>query len=241
MIGIYKITSPTGKVYIGQSVDIKKRFLQHKKDSKKRNNRLYNSIKKHGYNNHFFEIIELCHVDLLNDRERYWQEFYNVLGRKGLNSRYTSSNEKSGFLSEETKEKLRKKDVSYLYGNDFRKGIKHSEEIKEQIRKTLKNNAKKTDYINPMTGKKGILNPFYGKKHSEETREKISFKLKKNNKNSERLKAYNESRKIKLLDLSTGLFFDSISEASYAYELNKSTLKAYLAGKINNKTNLIKI
>jgi hypothetical protein len=28
--GIYKITSPSGKVYIGQSVDIKRRFTTYK-------------------------------------------------------------------------------------------------------------------------------------------------------------------------------------------------------------------
>lgn len=35
MIGIYKITSPSGKVYIGQSVNIKERFKSHLKNRKK--------------------------------------------------------------------------------------------------------------------------------------------------------------------------------------------------------------
>ena len=30
MIGIYKITSPTGKIYIGQSVNIKNRIRRYK-------------------------------------------------------------------------------------------------------------------------------------------------------------------------------------------------------------------
>ncbi len=31
MIGIYKITSPTGRIYIGQSTNMEKRFVSYKK------------------------------------------------------------------------------------------------------------------------------------------------------------------------------------------------------------------
>lgn len=48
MIGIYKITSPSGKIYIGQSVNIERRFLDYKKSLKKSQIKLYNSIKKYG-------------------------------------------------------------------------------------------------------------------------------------------------------------------------------------------------
>lgn len=49
MIGIYKITSPTGKVYVGQSVDIEKRWNQYKNENKSFvGPRLYNSLLKHG-------------------------------------------------------------------------------------------------------------------------------------------------------------------------------------------------
>ena len=30
VVGIYKITSPSGKIYIGQSIDIQKRFKHYK-------------------------------------------------------------------------------------------------------------------------------------------------------------------------------------------------------------------
>ena len=48
--GIYKITSPTGKIYIGQSVDIKKRWNHHKYAKDKKCSKLYSSFKKYGYN-----------------------------------------------------------------------------------------------------------------------------------------------------------------------------------------------
>jgi len=35
-IGIYKITSPKGKTYIGQSINIEKRFKEHKNSINKK-------------------------------------------------------------------------------------------------------------------------------------------------------------------------------------------------------------
>ena len=70
--GIYKITSPSGKVYIGQSIDIKRRFTSYKTLNKsKRQVKLYNSFVKYGVENHIFETIEECLVDFLNERERF--------------------------------------------------------------------------------------------------------------------------------------------------------------------------
>jgi group I intron endonuclease len=102
MIGIYKITSPSGKVYIGQSINIKKRISNYKSTSCKKQSKLYHSIKKHGWENHKFEVIEECVVHLLNERERYWQDYYNVINENGLNCRLQNCTDKSGFLSKET-------------------------------------------------------------------------------------------------------------------------------------------
>ena len=62
MIGIYKITSPSGKVYIGQSRNIENRFLQYKNKHCRFQFRLYNSFNKYGVENHVFEIIEECEI-----------------------------------------------------------------------------------------------------------------------------------------------------------------------------------
>ena len=90
--GIYKITSPSGKIYIGQSVDIEKRFKQYKNlINCKRQSKLYSSFLKHTSHNHLFEIIEECEFNNLNIKERFWQEYYNVLGEKGLNLKYVDT------------------------------------------------------------------------------------------------------------------------------------------------------
>ena len=75
VIGIYKITSPSGRVYIGQTVDFVKRKSHYKKLKRNHQIILYNSIKKYGWESHTLELIEECDVFLLNDRERYWQEY----------------------------------------------------------------------------------------------------------------------------------------------------------------------
>lgn len=63
--GIYKIISPSGKIYIGQSSNIDGRWEQYEKypSSYIGQTRLYNSIKKYGYENHKLEIVELCSIE----------------------------------------------------------------------------------------------------------------------------------------------------------------------------------
>lgn len=106
MIGIYKITSPNNRVYIGQSIDITKRWNTHRKSIKNKiKTKLINSLIKYGVDNHIFEVIEVCEISELNIRERYWQDYYDVLNG-GLNLKLTNTNNKSGVLSEATKQKM---------------------------------------------------------------------------------------------------------------------------------------
>ena len=105
--GIYKITSPNNRVYIGQSINIDKRFKDYLSLKSKLQRLLHRSFLKYGVDNHIFEVIEECSIDLLNERERYWQEYYDVLNvSKGLNLKYTETSDRSGVLSEESKKKV---------------------------------------------------------------------------------------------------------------------------------------
>ena len=93
--GIYKITNlVNGKIYIGQSVDIYRRWEQHKKigRSKKgykgyRNQPLYRALRKYGEQNFSFEIIEVCSQDMILEREEYWIKYYDctISNNKGYN------------------------------------------------------------------------------------------------------------------------------------------------------------
>jgi len=102
IIGIYKITSPSGKIYIGQSIDIYNRWIKGHKYSNSRKigvgKKLKNSYIKYGHENHKFEIIEECSTEQLNEREIYWINFYNSY-KNGLNS-----TDKPKYFGEHSKE-----------------------------------------------------------------------------------------------------------------------------------------
>lgn len=102
-IGIYKIINPNGKIYIGQSINIEKRIKNYKNLNCKRQIKLYNSLKKYGWINHDFKIIEECIEEKLNEREIYWGLFYNVLDKNGLNCKL---GEGRGSFNEYTKQKI---------------------------------------------------------------------------------------------------------------------------------------
>ena len=86
--GIYKITNiQNGKVYIGQSRHIYRRWTEHKCDAKDENNPtlLYKAFRKYGEQNFKFEVLEECSPNNLTDRENYWIYHYNTLSPNGYN------------------------------------------------------------------------------------------------------------------------------------------------------------
>ena len=80
--GIYKLTNlKNQKVYIGQASNISERFKQHIKcglgiDTP--NNMLYAAMMKDGVENFTFEVLEECGRGELNDREKYYIDFYRA-------------------------------------------------------------------------------------------------------------------------------------------------------------------
>ena len=136
IIGIYKITNPKGKVYIGRSINIKKRWNEHKYAT---NSLIYRSIKKYGYSSHKFEIIqtinEVDHEEL-NKLEIYYIQLFECCNpKKGLN--LIQGGGRLGFKhSDITIEKMKKN----------RKGWQNSlgrilsEDTKKKISNSLKGN-----------------------------------------------------------------------------------------------------
>lgn len=85
MIGIYKFTNKIdGKSYIGQSVDIKRRYKEHK-TRKTEYSLFHDAIKEYGFDNFDFSIIELCKVEELDEKEIYYIKEYNTLIPNGYN------------------------------------------------------------------------------------------------------------------------------------------------------------
>lgn len=82
--GIYKIDFPNGKSYIGKSVDIKRRMVEHNHDKRQI---VYLPITKY-FNNNIpeFYILEIIDRDKLSEREKYWIAYYQTNTKeKGYN------------------------------------------------------------------------------------------------------------------------------------------------------------
>jgi group I intron endonuclease len=104
MIGIYKITSPSGKIYIGQSVNIENRWKYYNSLMCKQQRKLYNSLLKYTPQNHIFEILEECSINELTINESLYINKFNSI-KDGLNIREAGNH---GYHSEETKQLMRK-------------------------------------------------------------------------------------------------------------------------------------
>ena len=84
--GIYKLNYPNGKIYIGQSCDIKRRMQEHNslKRLKSRSNQqpCDLAIQKYGK----FDEIEILEIikdsKILDEREQYWISYYNSANKE---------------------------------------------------------------------------------------------------------------------------------------------------------------
>lgn len=68
--GVYKITSPDGKIYIGQSTNMSKRFYIYRRGELGGQKRLSKSFNKYGWINHKFDILHICHPSQLSILEK---------------------------------------------------------------------------------------------------------------------------------------------------------------------------
>jgi group I intron endonuclease len=131
MIGIYKIVNPNGKLYIGQSTNIEKRWRDYKTLHCKGQTKLYNSLRKHSFENHKFEIIEECDVSILEERETYWKLFYKVLEIPSLCCRIDG---KFGYDSIETKNKKSQSKLNNNYALGHIKSLETINSIKDKMK-----------------------------------------------------------------------------------------------------------
>jgi len=82
-VGIYRIINLNNlKSYIGQSRDLKGRWRTHVKrglgaESGSRN-KLYMAMKDDGVENFAFELVEECSIADLNEREKFWIDFFKT-------------------------------------------------------------------------------------------------------------------------------------------------------------------
>ncbi len=156
MVAIYKITSPSNKVYIGKSKNFYSRLSSYRNLVRHSIGRkLYNSFMKYGFNTHRIEIIhdlpkDVSH-DVLNVYEKAYIKFYKEAGIVLLN------------LTD---------------GGDGSFGFKHTEEGKRKISNVTKGRFLGSKNPNFGKGCYGNRNGSYGK----DRRHIVAFAAKANEK-----------------------------------------------------------
>ena len=184
MVGIYKITNPEGKSYIGLSKDIEKRFKGHKGLQFHGNNKLRESLTKYGGDSHLFEILEevnILYLDrsegnaLLRKRERYWINLYKTF-ENGLNENKGGSG--CGSHTEESKQKISQALKGKPKPLDF--GAKRSKDFyTDEWKNKLSEASKGISRGKGISKNKGRVSPnkgVIGKTRTEETKKQIGIK-----------------------------------------------------------------
>jgi len=152
--GIYSITNKiNGKCYVGQSIDIERKFKQHRNGHDSSSQYLKNAIAKYGFDNFDFVTIEECDPNDLNYKEQFWVLELDTMVPNGYN--LTSGGGQGIFVSNKTRRKMSE---SHSGENNHFYGLKHTDKIKKKLSEI----------------KQGELNNRYGTKHTEETKRKMS-------------------------------------------------------------------
>ena len=157
--GIYCIRhKESGKCYIGQSVNLKKRVNYHVRHTRQYIDR---AIQKHGRDQFVFEILELCEESNLNQREVHWIASLNSVAPHGYNLTYGGNSERP---SAETRRRM----------SEWQIGKQHSTETREKISKSHTGKRLSDEQRQALIGR-----PTWnkGKPRSNATRRKISESL----------------------------------------------------------------
>jgi len=184
--GIYKITSPSGKVYIGQSRNILIRWRDHKRD-KSAKSRVFYSLRKYGAEAHIFDIIHELPIDVDQDvitiYEQLYMDMYASCKVVLLNLREAGSR---GKLSQEAKVKLSnslKGKIPWNKGikknlTPWNKGVSGVVKFSDEVRKKIseKNKGHKNNLGRKMDEKtrSAIAKANIGRKMSPEQKDKLS-------------------------------------------------------------------
>ena len=198
--GIYKVTNKVnGKVYIGQSVDISRRWCEHM--NAKDDIYFHKAIQKYGVENFEWEVIEQCKKKDLDERESYWIEYYDSFN-KGYNCTKGGEGAPGG------------KD-----NPNWKGGVSLDEDYYRQYSKQYYqvNKEKRKEYDKQYGEANKEKKKEYSKEYYEANKEKIKeYDKQYREANKEKVKEYKEANKEKMKE-----------KAKEYYETNKEERKEY--------------
>lgn len=204
--GVYSITClSNGKMYIGSSSHIHNRWLSHKSRLKNKIHSpiLQNTYNKYGLNSFCFNILEICDLSNLIQREQYWYNHFKSIGYKMLNYSNIIENPTRGIpISQERKNHLSK----ILKGRPSKnKGRKITEETRKKM--SIASTGRKMTQKN-----KDILSEINKKPKTIEHRQRLS-QVKK------------ELVGVKIVCLQTNEVFNSLIDAANKYGIKYQSIR----------------
>lgn len=185
MVGIYKITSPSNKIYVGQTWNTKRRIYLYSIYHCCGQRKLFNSLKKYGWESHKWEMLYELPADIdQNTLDRYESFYIDQFKEAGLELLNIKNGGSRGKHAEETKRKIGLSKI----GNTYMKGRVMSDETKQKLSNAHKGKKLSQEQKQKLSWK--------GRKHSEETKKRMGL--------THAGKTLSEQTKKKLSDINTG-------------------------------------
>lgn len=209
-IGIYKITSPTGRIYIGKTKDLKNRIKAYRCLKVKNQTILKNSILKYGWGAHKLEIIHELPIDIDNEILNNYEILYiqQYMANKNKYPNDIGMNMTDGGDGV----------VGYIFTKEAIENIKIGMEGK-------RNDLKGEDCW--QFGLRGKDAPAFGFRHTDEAKKRIS----------QANMGGKHNMAIKVMNINTGEVFGCIKEAAKSVNMPYSFFRERINGKrgrINN-------
>lgn len=222
--GVYKITSPSGRIYIGSSFNLHRRLCCYRRLDCTSQPKLYRSLIKYGVQYHLFEIVCECTIEDLYFNERLFGDQFKTLDPNlGLNSALPGYEDIPSIMSDETKTKIGKAGIgrkateeTKLKISKVHKGKKISDKQKAQISATQKGRVTSDET------KRKMSDTQKGRKFTEEHLDRLS-------------KSHLGTGYVAVLQYDKqGIFvkeWDSIINAANFYNTNPSNISHCISGK----------
>lgn len=251
---VYLIENPKGKIYIGKTIDLRRRLRHYIGLHFKEKNLLYHSLSKYGFENHKITILHRSTTEKeITDKECFFIKKYKTNIKKhrelGLGLNMTDGGDgMSGYkYSEESRIKMSMAKKGVFSGSknpNF--GKKHSERTRELISKARKgrkaseetklklSRSSKLMWAKNRDKMMQMFTPEFRKNLSDKAKQRIiseetRLKMSQNS-------ARNKSKLV--LDFNTGVYYYSCKEAAIALGHVQSTLRSRLNGFFRNNTSL---
>ena len=167
--GIYKITSPSNRVYIGKSIDCERRLRGYaNRNAKISQRKLFYSIQKYGWSAHRFEIICEAPPAILSALEIFAIALYKATDKnRGLNLTFGGE---GGIPTEESRRLRSEVMTGRVFSDEHRQKLR-DRMFTEETRQRMSESAKVKDFS--ASHRESMRKAQLGRKHPDAVKKKI--------------------------------------------------------------------